>query len=496
MNTRKRRIINYTIFITCVLLLVCIVFLCFFRIVKLTEMGAGIVTLSLIAIILIMGLALLSLVNIAKLTKNIDPMTQIGNNVWIMNKGGYLHHTRKLQENYKILFLNIKDCNYINRKLGGRQADLLLRQYALILEAWLQKDRRGYVGRMDGDNFVAFCKNGQFNAFLAFLRAIYIEIPDEDGDMQRMHVKVRAGISDPNASSNFRDLITFAHRALYASKKGTEDFVFFERSMQEQANQESEVMALFRRAVKYGEFTPFFQPKVDVETGRLYGAEALARWIKDDKTIMPAEFIPALEKNGKIVELDYYIFERTCAHLRSWIDAGLQVVPVSCNFSKLHLKDTEFVPRLVSIKEQYNLPGGLLDIELTESLENDDYDVLHNITRELKKEDFKVSIDDFGKGYSSLAMLRHFDADMVKLDRSFIYSSLEVTGDGKEFFKDIIRMIDRQKKLVLCEGVETKEQLQFLRESNCKLAQGFFFDKPLPAITFEKRLRDPQYNVD
>lgn len=272
-------------------------------------------------------------------------------------------------------------------------------------------------------------------------------------------------------------------RKIVKEKNGT-GILLFEPSMKENRMREIAILHALEEALDNCEFNLYLQPKFSLSSGTLVGAEALARWIKQDGTlVMPDEFIPALEKSGKIVQLDFYMYELVLRQLRKWIDTGYSVVPVSVNLSRHHIKDEHLVEKLVSLLKVYDLESDLIEIEITESAFIEDQNALINLMKDIKKAGFGVSIDDFGTGYSSLSMLTELPADIVKLDKDFLKHSDFASTKG--MLNNVIRLIKDNRMDVVCEGVEIEEQAEFLAEAGCDVGQGFYFSKPVPVAQFE-----------
>jgi EAL domain-containing protein (putative c-di-GMP-specific phosphodiesterase class I) len=226
------------------------------------------------------------------------------------------------------------------------------------------------------------------------------------------------------------------------------------------------------------------QPKIDLHSLQITGAEALVRWkLPTGEYIGPMEFIPVFENNGFITELDFYVYEKTFRALRQWIDAGKQPIIVSVNVSRIHLNDSRFLERLDYLVEKYKIPTNLIELEITENIFFKELDRLIFIMNSLRKRGFLISIDDFGSGYSSLNLLKTLPIDILKLDREFFMQN-EMRENDKIIISGIITLAKGLGLKVISEGVETIEQVKFLRENSCDMAQGFLFYKPLPLDDF------------
>lgn len=242
----------------------------------------------------------------------------------------------------------------------------------------------------------------------------------------------------------------------------------------------------FDEALENNEFLVYYQPKVSLRNYRLSGAEALVRW--DGKPIIfPDNFIPELEKTHAICKLDFYILEQVCADLRQWIDQGRRIVKVSVNFSRRHLDDEKFLLEIISIIDKYEVPHEFLEVELTETTTDVSFGQLRKIIDGLHQQQISTSVDDFGVGYSSMNLIRELPWDVLKIDKSFLPKS---ENDHRQYvmLKHIISLAHDIGLDTIVEGVETLEHIKMLKENNCFLAQGYYFDRPLPKAEFEKRL--------
>ena len=207
--------------------------------------------------------------------------------------------------------------------------------------------------------------------------------------------------------------------------------------------------------------------------------------------MLPGQFIPLFERNGFIVRLDEYVWERACQLLRNWLDRGQEAVPLSINVSRVHVYNPTFAGRLINITDKYKIPRQLIDLELTESAFVENPEELFRMMMNLRKEGFRVSMDDFGAGYSSLNMLKNAQVDTIKLDRGFLSESAS-TEKGRIVVQYAINLAKELNLDVVAEGVETKEQMEFLLKAGCTAAQGFYFSKAAPAEQFETMLLESQ----
>lgn len=236
-------------------------------------------------------------------------------------------------------------------------------------------------------------------------------------------------------------------------------------------------------ALEHHEFVMYLQPKYSIDSPHIVGAEALVRWIHPEKGIIsPADFIPIFEKDGFIIKVDEYMWEQAAATIKSWIDAGLEPLPISVNISRVHLSDDRFVKILDGIVAKYDIPKKYLEAEITESVENDHSG---DMIKKLKESGYTLLMDDFGSGYSSLNMLKSTPFDVIKIDKDF-FSEFMLSDRGKKIISHTISMSKDIGLELVAEGVETKEQAQFLYDSGCRVAQGFYYSKPVTVDEFNK----------
>ena len=254
----------------------------------------------------------------------------------------------------------------------------------------------------------------------------------------------------------------------------------------------------FRRllqALQNNEFVVYFQPKVSITDMRIAGAEALVRWNYDGQVLPPVKFIPFCERTGLVIDIDFYVLEETCKKMREWMDAGMQLVRISVNFSKYHFNEEGVAERIYSVIEHYGIPPEYIEVEFTETAYLDKEELLESTVDKLRSYGIKSSIDDFGSGYSSLNLLQNMDFEVVKLDKSLLGKGVD-NDKARKVISSIIHMAKELNMEVLAEGVETVEELKLLRNLRCDIVQGYFFDKPLPVTEFERRLRAGGYKED
>lgn len=263
------------------------------------------------------------------------------------------------------------------------------------------------------------------------------------------------------------------------------NYAFFDEKMRQKQMWEKQIESEVIKSLEKGEFTIYIQPKMDMRTNMIIGGEALVRWIHPTKgMISPMQFIPVLEKNGYIINIDMYVWDLVFKFIRKLLDKGIQPVPISVNVSRLHAYDDDLCDSFRNLMEKYRVPTEYIFIELTESALLADEEGMYDRLKLLRQQGFKVSMDDFGTGYSTMIMLKNQPVDEIKIDRGFIN---ELSNPkSKIIIRHIVNMLNDLETSIIVEGVENEEQKNFLLECGCHRGQGFYFYKPMPALEFEQ----------
>lgn len=263
-----------------------------------------------------------------------------------------------------------------------------------------------------------------------------------------------------------------------------ENYYIFDKVLQSQLIEEQKIESSMEDALKNEEFKIVYQPKIYTNNEKLVRAEALVRWDRNGKMIPPSEFIPLFEKNKFLVKLDLYIFEQVCKDLQKWKEKYNYMPTISINVSKTHFVNENFIEEYVKITDKYNIERSNIDLEITESATIDeDIDVL-DVMKKIKEKGFIISIDDFGTGYSSLSMLQTMPIDIIKIDKVFV-DKADLKSD-KNIINYIMLIANRLGVKTIVEGVETKEQVEFVKKIKCDIIQGYYYSKPLMKKEFEE----------
>lgn len=258
---------------------------------------------------------------------------------------------------------------------------------------------------------------------------------------------------------------------------------FFQEEIKQSMYSDKEIEDYMETALANREFVMYLQPKCNITDGGLVGAEALVRWIHPEKGVIPPmKFIPLFERNGFVIKMDRYIWEEACKKIRDWLDRGITPVPISVNLSRKHLQNSGFIEVLNHLVEKYDIPKKYLEIEITETAEEDGG--MENGVSLLKNNGFTLLMDDFGSGYSSLNTLKNTQFDVIKIDREFLQDFIG-SSRGQTIVEHTIQMTRELGLDLVAEGVESKEQAEFLNECGCNVAQGFYYAKPMETEQFD-----------
>ena len=388
---------------------------------------------------------------------------------------------------YDAYFLNTKNFKYVNKIVKYQQGDIVMMKYASKLMDFIDGDE--IVARLGGDNYVALIRRARSEDFQKYISGIEIVIDTEMG-MRSIVLGAVAGVYEIKEEvSSSADIMMPISMAMQAAKHILhKDIVYYTPELSQKILDGQKVMLDFDDSLEKGEYVVYLQPKIRVEDEQVCGAEALARWIHEGQMISPATFIPALEKDGTICKLDFEILRQVCVIIKRWVSEGKDPGKISVNFSRWHLRNINLVEDVIKMLEEYDVDPKYIELELTETMDLEEYAMMARCAERFKKIGIATSIDDFGTGYSSLNLLKNLEVEVLKIDRDFI-KEIGNQNEGKKdrvILSSIINMAKAMDMQVLAEGVETVEQKQFLKEVNCDMIQGFLYSKPLPVDEFEK----------
>ena len=397
-----------------------------------------------------------------------------------------------------VLHYNLRHFSLVNQEIGNAAGDAVIHSHYAGLKKLIGEN--GVVARLGGDNFIAVCQQEQLDEVLGYLRGTPVEYDSDP--VRSIMISASAGIyllPYGFTMQNYGDIMDPIISSSNAARSGDakERFVYFSNQLVLDKERIKRIQKQFSAAIQNEEYRVFYQPKIDIETGELAGAEALCRWFRGDEIILPPDFIPVLERSRDICRLDFYMLEHVCRDLRRWMDEGRRAVRVSVNLSRRHMMDIDLLKTIIEIIDRYEVPHRYIEIELTETITDVRFRDLKRIVGGLQQAGICTSVDDFGVGYSSLNLLREIPWNVLKIDRSFLpVAEDEADSSRSIMFRHVVAMARELGLECIAEGVESGEQVQVLRENHCGLAQGFYFDHPLPVEEFEARLAGHRYPLD
>lgn len=385
------------------------------------------------------------------------------------------------------VYFNIRHFSTINDRFGRDCATNIMKLFIHGIQEKILYEE--CVCRVGGDNFVVLFKKDNLNIIKNYLSGMPITFNDGE---ETVNVTTTAGYyMIPEATESATDVMDRISTAYQLAKSVYKRrFLFYDDEIMQHQTHVKEIEMMFPSAIENEEFKVFYQPKTQLNNYQLAGAEALCRWFRNGKVISPGEFIPVLEGSKAICTLDFYMLDHVCRDIRRWLDEGREAVKVSVNLSRLHLGDEDLLESILRIIDKYKVPHHFIEIELTETTTDVDYKELKKIVYGLREQDISTSVDDFGVGYSSLNLIREMPWNVLKIDKSFLPTQEEENNDPSKvkMLRHIITMSQDLGLECIVEGVETAEQVKLLKDCKCYLAQGFYFDRPLPVKEFEQKL--------
>ncbi|AZE98606.1 Sensory box/GGDEF family protein [Pseudomonas orientalis] len=390
-----------------------------------------------------------------------------------------------------VMFIGLDRFKRINNALGYPAGDEVLQQVSQSLVATVRASDS--VFRYGADEFVILLNDIQHPQQTQHIAQKVLNAVSATRHVAGHDLSVTAslGISIyPNDSGHAVELIKQAETAMHTSKEGgRNDFSFYTEDMNLRARHQQNLESAIRQALDRDEFVVHYQPKLNLDSGRIVGAEALTRWLQPTGCwVSPAEFIPIAEDSGLIVRLTQWVLRQACAQAQAWREMGLAPLRMSVNISAIDLRQRDFVDNLVAILEETGLPPALLELEITESVLMQHVDETVDTLQKIKAMGVRLALDDFGTGYSSITYLRRFPIDVLKIDQSFV-RGLSVNNQDEQLISAIIGMGKSLALNIIAEGVETVEQLNFLKARQCEEGQGFLFSKALPPKDFVQLLQ-------
>jgi diguanylate cyclase (GGDEF)-like protein/PAS domain S-box-containing protein len=390
-----------------------------------------------------------------------------------------------------VLFLDLDGFKHINDSLGHPTGDKLLQSIAKRLVDCVRGSDT--VSRQGGDEFVVLLSEMEQSedAALTARRMLQAVAEAHSIDQHDLHVTTSIGVSVyPDDGFDAETLIKNADTAMYQAKEnGRQSYQFFKPAMNVRAVERQSIEESLRRALERNEFALHYQPKVNLKTREITGAEALIRWTHPTRGLVPpAQFIPIAEDCGLILPIGNWVLREACKQARTWLDAGLPLATMAVNISAMEFRDENFLGGVFAVLKETRLDPKSLELELTESVLMKHAESTASVLQTLRARGVQVAVDDFGTGYSSLSYLRKFSIDALKIDQSFV-RQITTAPDETSIVTAVISMGQSLKLRVVAEGVETQEELAFLQAHQCEEAQGYYFSRPVDALQFSRLLR-------
>ncbi|MBE8168882.1 MAG: EAL domain-containing protein [Shewanella sp.] len=419
-----------------------------------------------------------------------DSLTGLPNRTLFLESITYaIQRARSQRRSFSIYFIDIDRFKNVNDSLGHALGDRYLTRIARVLKRVVGE--KGTVARLSGDEFTILANDVQTPSQAAeFAKKLIKQInkPLQLNEHQ-LHPNASIGISTfPDDGHTPEDLIRHADTAMYSAKStGLGKWTFFNTKMTDKAIATLTIEADLHQALKDEQLELYFQPKINLISGKIMGAEALIRWRKGDKLISPGVFIPIAEESGLIIAIGQWVIKQTCIILAEWRRHYNNVPPIAINIASKQFVDPKLVSQIKQHALSRHVPTHLIEIEITESSFINDIQFAISQIEQLTSAGFKVAIDDFGTGYSSLSYLKLLPINTLKIDRAFI----EGLPENDEIATTIL-MLGKQMNLnIVAEGIDEEKQLEWLKENQCPIGQGFIFSKPLSKDQFEKQYMQP-----
>lgn len=397
---------------------------------------------------------------------------------------------------YMMIYTDFENFKYFNYKYGYTLGDQVLKDFCSFIIGKTEEKHNLYFTRVVSDQFLMFRtashEKDEYQGIIEETEKINEEFMLRQKEkFPKSNVVLRTGIyyvtPECRSTSYAIDAANYVRQKVKGGEKGS--VRFYDDEMQKQRELENEIVNDMKEAMEQKQFKVYFQPKYSIKSHEITGAEALVRWERDNGTVLsPNAFIPVYENNGKIIDLDFYVFETVVEFIAENLKAGREQVPISINASSLHASDPQTINTYINILKKYNVDPTMVEIELTETAVVSEYESVRKLFDSFQLHGIKTAMDDFGSGYSVLNTIVDIPVDVIKIDRGFITSCLE-TDRGIYFLKHLIDMIRNLGYQIICEGVETDEQIEILRQIGCDEIQGYWYSKPLKMEDYKELLQ-------
>lgn len=389
--------------------------------------------------------------------------------------------------------MDIDKFRIINQMYGTKEGDNILRYIGVKIQEWVGPVQENSTYCRVASDMFCVCMPSEAKAIqemIDFIQASLKAYPIKFDMIMSfgVYITCEADRIDRTPVSTLMDRAAAAQRTVKNSYLN--HVAYYDGGIRKKEVAEQIIISEMKQALETNQFQVYLQPKCEMDTGKIIGSEALVRWIHPKQGIIsPGEFVPVFEKNGFISELDYFVLRTTCKMIRKWLDEGKQVYPISVNVSRTDLYNPNLLEQIKACVAEFDVPHELIAFELTESAFVSDNMQLYNLAKLLQENHFRVMMDDFGSGYSSLNSLREIPVDVLKIDLKFLPPSQD-DERGNVILHSVVDMANRLGLEVIVEGVETIEQAEFLLSIGCRNAQGFYFYKPMPLANYEQCIEE------
>lgn len=417
-----------------------------------------------------------------------DPLTGLANDTHFFRECSVM--LRQHNKNYALIYFDIDNFKYINDTYGHAYGDQLLRHIAETLNNLLQHGE--IYARFANDHFAIFLEYEEAQDVEQLVGCIQLNLRHiRLGSYAAIDIVLSTGIYlIPSHERDLRQMMSKVNMARLAVKgEDKHSYTFYDEHIRLNMHEQALIRNDLRAAFKLQQFEIYYQPKYELNGEHLIGLEALLRWNHPQLGfISPARFIPIAERSGLIVDIGQYVLDRVCKDIRDWKEQGLPAIPVSYNLSRVELLQEGLVDQVLHTVKRYGIDTHSIEIELTESTALADLERTQQILAQFRALGFCVNMDDFGKGYSSLSCLRDIPIDVLKLDKTFLIN-IEQDDCGKHIVQSIIQLAKSLNLKIISEGVETKQQAEFLKYIGCDVAQGYYYARPMSKANLETLLR-------
>ena len=389
---------------------------------------------------------------------------------------------------YSVAFINIKHVNQLNRYFGSDIAGSAIKMFGAKLNSIPNKDKGEFAVHLGGDNFVVVVQTQNLPELISFIRAVPVSL-SYGGDRFEHIFNCRAGITTIRPNHRFGNhVMGECSQAFSYSKQNNIDIVYYTEEINEKNHNNTETLT---RALNENKFLIYYQPVISLEgEPTLQSAEALARWPLDGKIIAPQEFITLATDSGIVTKIDFFVLENVCKNIREWQTKGLDVVPISINFSGRNLINAAIADDILEVIDKYDIDHSLIGIEFSEPDFTQSMPIIKDVTHTLTEAGVLVTLDKFSTGQSTLTILHAMEANYVKIDAGRFNSD---DPKGRIIANEMIHLANSLGYKVICEGVESQKQADDLVSCGCNLFQSFIYDKPLSERFFVNRLENHSY---